>query len=1262
MAINETARARIELDGSQADQQLEALRAKAAAMRKELNRMRLAQDPGYAQKQREFKNLNNKIQQLSKNSFNLNSTLRNLSGASMRDLTRAQSVLTAKIRNTNRATADGQATFATKTAQLRKVRAEMALVRGQMTGMGTNMNLLQRTAQGFNRYMGMMSASVAAFAGVIMGLRSTVNVFNEFEASVAELSAITGLAGEELDWMADRAKDASISMTESGIRFTNSAKDIVEAYTMVGSKRPELLQNKQALAEVTEAAMTLSAAARIDLEPAATALTTVMNQFNAPASEATRIINVLGAGSKVGAANVQYLNRVVERSGTAAVSAGIGLEQLVGIIEGVAPRFSQPADAATALRNVFLRMQTLDDDVNPAIVGMDKALENLAARQLSTAEITQMFGLRSVNMVMAMIEGREDIARYTEAVTDTSVAMEQAAINSDTNAAALEQARNRAALLRIELGEKIAPALTFSTNSFSYLLKLIKELIDNWEKYRQVLIASLAVIVAYNQAAIRTKAIMFAKTAAARAQSAALMAKSGAMATARSVTLLYALAQARLTGNVGRATAALRLLRVAMASTPIGAILAGITALVSAIVIYTRRKTEQTAAEKAHAKVQQQISEQYAEQSAKILALQQILENANLPLHRRKEALEELQKIVPGYNASLDEEGKLLNNNTAAIKNYLEGLRQKIQLQAFEDEITEQIQKQEQASMRLYQVNKELEEVRERMGPGNARAARSFRRLSSEKYKLTREIEDNKEVIKALTQTYVGYTNSVDTVQDGLEQLSQAALLLREAQKISGTSTGELQEKLDILKTALSHAQEGSREFNEIQSLLAFTQEQLNEALHGGNQELVKAKNAYHELTNAISETQRQLQHFVAIGDFDAAKNAEALRKNLEANKLVMDGIIQAGGDAQAFIDSMADSTQARLEETLHFNEMFLENWKEASDEFEKEQEEKRELERQMLLDKEQADHDRRLELARLEAEARIEYERQVYELRRGLTDALLHHGFQLHQQYLQREFDHQTSALGRKMEAELDNENLTEDQKQEIRERYARKEAQLKKEQFDRQKRADIVQSIINTAVAVTRALAAPPGFPLNAPTVFLAGAMGAIQTAAIAAQPVPQYAKGKYFPVIGKDDNKQYNGKWIGQPKTGIYSQASLFAEQGEELIIDSPTTKYLKINHPEIIETIMLSRVSQYAGGKYPDPPKVRQYAEGKNLNVDTPDPDSTASVNVDELNESIAQLSYAVTQLTSDGVRGIWVYSDLMAMKNKADRIEKQTTLP
>jgi hypothetical protein len=63
---------------------------------------------------------------------------------------------------------------------------------------------------------------------------------------------------------------------------------------------------------------------------------------------------------------------------------------------------------------------------------------------------------------------------------------------------------------------------------------------------------------------------------------------------------------------------------------------------------------------------------------------------------------------------------------------------------------------------------------------------------------------------------------------------------------------------------------------------------------------------------------------------------------------------------------------------------------------------------------------------------------------------------------------------------------------------------ADLEKKAAIRQKAISIIQSLINTALAISGALAAPPFFPLNSPSVITAGVLGAIQTAAIIAQPL--------------------------------------------------------------------------------------------------------------------------------------------------------------
>lgn len=61
-----------------------------------------------------------------------------------------------------------------------------------------------------------------------------------------------------------------------------------------------------------------------------------------------------------------------------------------------------------------------------------------------------------------------------------------------------------------------------------------------------------------------------------------------------------------------------------------------------------------------------------------------------------------------------------------------------------------------------------------------------------------------------------------------------------------------------------------------------------------------------------------------------------------------------------------------------------------------------------------------------------------------------------------------------------------------------------LQDELAKKEKRLNIVQSIIQTALSVSRALANPPGFPFSLPQAIIAGIQGAAQTAIIAAQPL--------------------------------------------------------------------------------------------------------------------------------------------------------------
>ena len=114
---------------------------------------------------------------------------------------------------------------------------------------------------------------------------------------------------------------------------------------------------------------------------------------------------------------------------------------------------------------------------------------------------------------------------------------------------------------------------------------------------------------------------------------------------------------------------------------------------------------------------------------------------------------------------------------------------------------------------------------------------------------------------------------------------------------------------------------------------------------------------------------------------------------------------------------------------------------------------------------------------------------------------------FNIIQNSMAAEYDLKMSYMEREKEAKLNNANLTEKQKAKITADYEKKAAKLKSEQFKKEKAAAVVQSIINTALAVTAAMAA---IPFSLSRAILAGMTGAAQTAVIAAQPIPKFDKG--------------------------------------------------------------------------------------------------------------------------------------------------------
>lgn len=313
----------------------------------------------------------------------------------------------------------------------------MGTATGAAGGLGAALNLALGP-------VGLIVAGVAAITGVCV---SAGKAASDLDKNLDGLQSLTGLDDSSMKNMSKAAVDMSKD-------FKASAGDIVDSMKLIGSQAPVLLKDQEGLKAVTAAANTLAEAGQIGVVDAAKAITTTMNQMDVSASEASGIINTLAAASQQGAADIAYLNTAFEKTGTQAKSAGMSYSDLAAAIETVAPKFSSADVAGSKLEALLLALSVqANDNFKPAVVGMSQALDNLAAAELSDAQMKNMVGASQISMLKALIDGKEQYKDFTQTLKGTNTAYEMMQQNNDNLEGTLTKLKSSWDALMISLGQ-----------------------------------------------------------------------------------------------------------------------------------------------------------------------------------------------------------------------------------------------------------------------------------------------------------------------------------------------------------------------------------------------------------------------------------------------------------------------------------------------------------------------------------------------------------------------------------------------------------------------------------------------------------------------------------------------------------------------------------------------------------------------------------------------------------------------------------------
>lgn len=532
---------------------------------------------------------------------------------------------------------------------LRRVAMEKDAVVNEGAGAGAGILGLFRKVQGADVIGSLKAALPAVAIGSVV--KDAIGLGSEFEAGVAELSAITGVAGQDLDLLGTKARQLAME-------FGGTASGNVEAFKGILSRLgPDIAKNPAALESMTRAVNTLSAATGDDAAASMDALTTGLLQFQVPlddAAEAARVMtsqmHVMAAGAQYGAAEVPQVAAAIKVAGVAASGAKVSFEETNAALQALAAGGKVGAEAGTALRNVigklsegrFLPKDTQAElkaagvDINrlgDTSISLTDRLRELQKIQKDSSLVTKLFGAENAAAAGILLRSVDDIDELKQQITGTTTATEQATVRQATFSAQLDRLVATMKDGLIGAFQAVAPVLTtvlgaiasVISGAFGGIGTLFSFIGQNASVFGILAAGIAAYILVANAAAISTTVLTTAETVHAAVTKGLI--------------------------------AAQKLWNAAMASNPIGLVIVAATALVAtlkavhdAMEVTTEEQIEQNEAEAKLVEQQKAANQAQQDRARTVVQLASEYERLGSKANRTLEEEQKLGKLQSQLN------------------------------------------------------------------------------------------------------------------------------------------------------------------------------------------------------------------------------------------------------------------------------------------------------------------------------------------------------------------------------------------------------------------------------------------------------------------------------------------------------------------------------------------------------------------------------------------------------------------------------------
>lgn len=692
--INTNATVTLTVNGKQAQDMLDNLKKKSLDLEKAIENAAKAGNKAELKRlQKELKQTNRQISQIESATVGVEKVLKNLDKATPKELNKTLYTLKQQLNGIERGTVE----WNRQAESIKRVKAEIARVNADLIeGEG----FWDRFNRKMNDWQTTLMGMIAAVTGLIMAGRSAVKAFADMDAEMANVRKFTGMSEEQV-------KDLNEEFKKMDTRSAREQLNILaeEAGKLGKQSKEDVLGFVRAADQINVALDELGDGATLTLSK----LTTIFGDEERLGTEKALLSvgSVINELSQNCTASAPYLANFAKRMAGVGAQAEMTIPQIMGFAAVLDSQGQAVEMSATAVSKLIMDMFKQQDKVIKATgMNAEKFKEALAKgtnegllmlldtlNKLGNIDVlapvfkdmgengaraAQVISALAGNLDMVKWEQEEAAKAFKEA---TSVTKEYNVQNT-TVQAGLDKARKRVKEMAIELGEKLMPVMRHVLSSTTIMLKVLSIIVDFVIKYKTVLLTLTVAVVGY-YTAVKLQYLWSLRFIAVQKLKAASMAIEDALLAAS------ILKHKVLKGEITAAAAAQTYFNKVLKMNPMGAAIAAITILIGLYIKFAKSSNDAALAQQRLKDIEEEADRNTRDEISKIERLKKTVEDETLSVHNRRKAIEELQQIVPGYHASISEEGRLYGHNVKILKNYTEQLKNSARIKAALDKLPE---------------------------------------------------------------------------------------------------------------------------------------------------------------------------------------------------------------------------------------------------------------------------------------------------------------------------------------------------------------------------------------------------------------------------------------------------------------------------------------------------------------------------------------------------------------------------------------------